>query len=806
MGAVGIVFGAELRNRWRQWTAMAFLVVIVGGFALAAASAGYRTERAFSQFVAAKGFDAAVYAYRPVPQLATLPEVRSSAEFVSPFGGPPSCACTHPITASDLSTGVLVGNANSFVKLVAGRRPNPSKPDEVLASFNLIQDAGVRLGTIIRIHFYAAAQLQSIASATGVPPAPVGPAVALHVVGFEASEQEFPSGASPSYDLLATSSFLRTVIPKTAAASVYLVRLRNGSADIPRFSAEVNRLSSLGVEGFLNEDVGAASVEASIHPQALGWWILALLSGAIGLAVVGQALARQSLLKRVSYPPLCALGMKSRQLVALGMTRNLGIALFGACGAACLAVALSPIAPLGEARVAENSTGIEANLPVLFVGTISVVAAVLVLGIIPSVHAARSSRQAIPPLIPHPSAIASRLALLGAPASMLIGVRHALQRRSGSSTVPVGTALLGTVLAVTALCGTGIFGASLTHLTRTPALYGDSFQLNFTDPSPSLNPDLLRALEHNPGVASITHGITTETLINGVAVGGIATTSIRGPVLLSTVTGHLPSSDREIGLGAATMRQVHAHIGSIVSVTVPLPSGSRRTLLFKVVDQISFPVLGGAVGLGIGAAFSLSGYEAAICPPTLHPAACKAAAAQTGGGGLLVRVVDGPRGQAAIAQLLNSYRSIAALPITPTSLINFGEAVNFPLIFGILLAIFGAATLVHMLIESVARRRNEIGILEVLGFVRRQVVSCVAWQATTLALVGVAFGVPLGIVAGKASWTAFSSSLGAVPATVVPVMLVIAIAGGELVLANLLAVVPGVVAGSVRPSRLLRTQ
>jgi hypothetical protein len=61
----------------------------------------------------------------------------------------------------------------------------------------------------------------------------------------------------------------------------------------------------------------------------------------------------------------------------------------------------------------------------------------------------------------------------------LIGVRNALQRRTSGAIVPVGTAFLGTVLAVVALCGTAVFGSSLTHLTATPALYGDPYQLVF---------------------------------------------------------------------------------------------------------------------------------------------------------------------------------------------------------------------------------------------------------------------------------------------------------------------------------------
>ena len=43
------------------------------------------------------------------------------------------------------------------------------------------------------------------------------------------------------------------------------------------------------------------------------------------------------------------------------------------------------------------------------------------------------------------------------------------------------------------------------------------------------------------------------------------------------------------------------------------------------------------------------------------------------------------------------------------------------------------------------------------------------WQATTVALVGIMFGVPLGIVVGRVVWQAFATNLGAVPVAVVPV-------------------------------------
>jgi hypothetical protein len=807
LGAVRLAFRAEWRRRWRSWLAVAILISVVGGLVLAATAAGRRTESAFPRFVAAHGFDAFLYTYRPVPEIAKLPGVASVTELLGPDNGQPTCVCTHPIDPTDIGVTAIPTKGRSPFILVSGHLPNPSSPNQVLASFTLQQDNGVHLGTVIRVPFYASSQAAAYNTTPTASLKPTGPTAALRVVGFEATEYEFPSGGTPSYTLYATQAFARTVIPRTAFGYEYLVRLREGTADLPRFDAQTSALSSAGVEFTENEQQQATSVESSIHPQAVGWWILAMLAALVGLAVIGQAVARQSIIESQDYPTMAAIGADRRQLVALAMTRNLVIALAGALGAVVVATALSPIAPLGEARTAESTTGVSFDTLVLLLGAIATVVVVLILGIWPAVRAAHTFRSNDRSSPSRPSVVAARLAATGAPPSTVIGVRNALERRSGGAPIPVGSAILGTVLAVIALCGTAVFGASLTHLTVTPRLYGDSFQLNFNNQnSGGPYPAVLKSLEHNSAVTGITQGVVVSELsVNNVVVGAIAGTPIRGGLLLSTVDGHLPNSDNQIGLGATTMRQAGAHLGSVVHVTVRLPAGGKRTVPFKVVSQISFPVLAGAVSLGTGAAFTIAGYESAVCPSGPNQAACRRAIVGTIDGGILASVVAGPRGQAAINHYLDVDRSIVAPAITPTSLINFGEAVNFPLIFGAMLAVFGAATLVHLLVVSVTRRRREVGLLKVLGFVNGQVASVVAWQATTLAIIGLVIGIPLGVVVGEAVWRAFANNLGVVPVSVVPVDLIAVLVAGVVVVANLIAVTPALVATRSKPGELLRT-
>ena len=85
---------------------------------------------------------------------------------------------------------------------------------------------------------------------------------------------------------------------------------------------------------------------------------------------------------------------------------------------------------------------------VLPAGALAIVAVVLVLGIWPAVRASRVRIGDGRALDTHPSSIVAQVAAAGAPASAMIGVRHALERGRGAASVPVGTALFGTALAV----------------------------------------------------------------------------------------------------------------------------------------------------------------------------------------------------------------------------------------------------------------------------------------------------------------------------------------------------------------------
>ncbi len=803
MRAVVMLVQGRFRRYWKSWLALSLLVAVAGGFVLATTVSARRTAAAFPQFAGRHGYDVIVYSGQPLPQLAGLPHVASAVPVPATFTGQLRCAsCRTPIdTDSMLINEVPPRELPRMVTLLSGRMPDQSDPEEVLASFTLAKDNGVRVGSVIQAQVASAAQLSG-------GPADLSPVMnpALRVVGIVAAESEFPSGTSVHYDLYATAAFAAAVDHRAALQSTYYVRLTRGAADLADFDS---RYRSLNVYGAYDLDAAAGAVEASIRPQVIGWYVLAGLAALAALAVIAQAMARQAATEQGDHPVLSALGLRPRQFVLTALVRALLIGVAGAAGAVLLAVLVSPLTPVGEARIAVPSPDTMSFDPVVLpLGALVVLAAVLAVSVWPAVRHARLLGHRPPsPATALAVAAGRAAALAGLPVTAVVGIRRALTR--GRDGQPVGTAILGTVMAVAALCATAVFAASLTRLVSSPELYGAPFQAYFaSDGLPgsqaTVTGPLLDSLRRDRAISQITLGAFVEVNINGRAVRTVVMTPVRGPALLSVVDGDLPRGDRDIMLGAATMRAAGARLGDTVRVTISDPAGAPHAASFRTIGRASLNA--GVSGLGNGAVMTTSAFVDAQCPPGPRQPACQRAVRQGLATVVLVRAAPGAAGDAALARHIARYRDLTTLPAKPTVLVNFGESVNFPLLFGVALSLFGAATMVHLLLVSVARRRRETGLLKSLGFVRRQVAAAVCWQASTVALVGIVVGAPIGIAAGRVLWRVFATNFGVVPVPVVPLLTLTALAAGVLAAANVLAAVPALTAARSRPGQLPRAE
>jgi ABC-type antimicrobial peptide transport system permease subunit len=82
----------------------------------------------------------------------------------------------------------------------------------------------------------------------------------------------------------------------------------------------------------------------------------------------------------------------------------------------------------------------------------------------------------------------------------------------------------------------------------------------------------------------------------------------------------------------------------------------------------------------------------------------------------------------------------------------------------------------------------------------------IAWQASTIATVGLVVGVPLGLVLGRIVWGAVADDLGVSPAPTWPVPALVLLALAVLLVLNLVAAFPARAAARTRPAVVLRSE
>jgi len=144
--------------------------------------------------------------------------------------------------------------------------------------------------------------------------------------------------------------------------------------------------------------------------------------------------------------------------------------------------------------------------------------------------------------------------------------------------------------------------------------------------------------------------------------------------------------------------------------------------------------------------------------------------------------------------------------LRPAEIVNYRSLGGTPVFLGAGLATGAVAALALTLLASVRRRRRDLALLKTLGFTGPQLAAAVAWQSTIAVVIGTVVGVPFGIALGRWLWDLFARSIHAVPAPSVPVVSVTLIALGALVLANVVAALPGRLAARTPTALLLHSE
>jgi predicted lysophospholipase L1 biosynthesis ABC-type transport system permease subunit len=237
------------------------------------------------------------------------------------------------------------------------------------------------------------------------------------------------------------------------------------------------------------------------------------------------------------------------------------------------------------------------------------------------------------------------------------------------------------------------------------------------------------------------------------------------------------------------MRALRVHIGD--DVTVKGPRGAGR---YRVVGQALFPQLGQTQQLDDGAAFTADGFAPLFDQNNFYRYLVGRFSTTANRPAIEHALTANPR-------LTDISRPTVALELHRLDLVEWT-----PLGIATFLCVLALVAVANALVATVRRRRHDLAVLRTLGFQRRQVRATVAWQASTLAGIGILVGIPGGLIVGGLVWRVIATRLGIGSTTVEPAIATLLVVPVTLVVVNLLAWLPARRASRIEPAIALRSE
>jgi FtsX-like permease family/MacB-like periplasmic core domain len=739
-----------------------------------------------------------------------LPHVRR-AESYSGFYSEPIGANGQPTSAVQNANFDVNGSVDGLyfnqdrVTVLRGRMADPTRANEIMMTVGAADALDLHVGQTVTWGTYTNAQFESAANA----PPPLHERLTLvgTVVLNNAVVQDEIDADGPA-PVIFTPALTRRLDNCCANFSFTFLQLDQGSSDVPAVEAELERvIPSKLPHDFYDTSIDVTKAQNAINPEAIALAVFGLIAGLAAILIAGQVIGRQLGFWAPEERSLRALGANPFMTAGDALLGIIGAVVVGALVA--VAVALSPLAPLGSARPYYPDPGVAFDWTVLGLGGGGARRGPRVRGDRAGRAAGAAAHRDAPPARA-PSRIQGAASAGGLPVSAVTGIRFALEPGAESEAVPVRSAILGATLAVVVIIATVVFGTSLNSLVSHPRLYGWNWNYALTAgggvgdipaaPSAAL-------LDRDPSVAAWSGYWFGNLQIDGLTVpvlGGSPGATVAPPIL----TGHGFHGPGQIVLGPGTLAQIHKSVGDSVTVRY----GTTTPHLLRIVGTATMP----AVGVG-GVTGHASMGTAAVVPYQLLPASVRNqfSVSPAGPNAEFVRLKPGANAKTA----LRSLNRIAAEMTSPgnngsyvlgverpAEIVNYHSMGATPLILGLGLTAGAVTALGLTLVASVRRRRRSMAMLRTLGFTGRQLRASVAWQSSVAAVIGLVIGVPLGIVVGRFLWDLFATNIYVVPSPTVPALAIVAIALGALGLGNLVAAVPGRIAARTPPALLMRTE
>jgi ABC-type lipoprotein release transport system permease subunit len=776
----------EIAARWRSLVVLGVLAGLAGGIATAALAGARRTDSVFDRWAdATDAPDAIVFTtqvgvfdadFTPVIE---LPEVVDAGTFsLAPVG----------LVVDGVEIGGFAPGGGyepepddrlfrtlSRPLVSDGRLPDPDRADEVFVNKVAAREFDLDIGS-----------KATIKSATLFEDdAPLdGPSQEATVVGIGSDSMMdliFEGNDSPGF--FPSAAFLWEHGDVVQHWSNLVVRLRPGT-DVREFHEHVVEVMALPDVPVRDLAEDTKRVTQSTDLERTGLLLFAAATLLAGLVLVGQAITRLVYAIAEAEAPLRAMGATRTDLL-VGLCVPLVLAaVVGAVITVILAVALSPLFPIGLGGRIEPDPGFHADVPVLALGAIVLAALTIAIA---AVGALRATSRRINRAYTEPAVVRGIRSVTALPVA--IGAGLALERGRGERSLPVRPALVGAVVGVLGVVASYGLVRGIDDALAEPLRSGQVFDVEvYPDDIGSLGP-LTAEVTEDDDVERVAVQRRVPLDVDRAGVPVYALEPVAGEIRFELLDGRAPVAPDEVALGPQTAKALDKGIGDEVRI------GAENVVTARVVGITLLPQT----------AHSSFDQGAWMTDDGLAPLATNASEdipEQT----IVATFREGVERDEGVVALSESIDTYAESPSLPQDVVHLRNVRTLPMALAGFLVFLGLAALGHVLVSAAKRRRGDLAVLRALGFRPCQVAASISWQATTVGLLGLVLGIPLGIAAGRIAWRWVADRTPLIYVGPVAIVVVLVAIPATLVLANALAVLPGRRAARVRPAQVLRTE
>lgn len=743
--ASALVARTTVRSTWRSLVVLGVLAGLTAGLAMAALSGARRSASAWDRLrdetlaSDAIAFASQVGVYEPDwSEVMALPYVEAAGAFGITLNAEADQASAFVNVGGDLFTEV------DRPRVLEGRLAAPDAADEVVIARPTATDepAPYGLGDTITLHLYSTEQLER----EDYSGEPEGPTASVEVVGI--TDSPFERTAIPAAgSLMLGEAFWERYGDRTTTFSNLMVRLENGQADVARFTEDVARImgSSIPVEDLAEN---SKRVTNGTQLEASGLVLFAVAVVAAGVVLLGQALVRSVRSGASPAPTLSTMGMTRAQVAASMAMPYLLASVAAIVVGAASAIAGSWWFPIGLARQLDPDLGIHLDWPVIVPGLVLVGSAMVATAWVAAWRAAGPSSA----VHTRPAWSAQVAARSGLPVTPAVGASLALDAGSGRRAVPVRAAMLACAVGVLGVVGALTIRSGIDDAVSNPERFGvvwDALLHLPPDPGDGSVQSVIDEVIDDDRVDAVAAALREHVDVKGRPLPVYATTDLKGSLGMVAIEGRIPITTGEIAIGPATAKARAIDVGDSIPVG---PDGDPTEVVGLVLlpqtphssfDQgavLTAPELERMVQRARTVDAEVSGQEP-------DPSPLQVAYAMRVDPDASVDDVAAP-----ILEVADGDPSAIEMSEIPADAENLRNVRTLPLLFAAFTVFLAVGALAHVTASTIRRRRGEIAVLRALGLTPRQARRAFSWQGSTLAFVGLAVGIPLGILAGTAIW------------------------------------------------------